>query len=173
MNIIINIGKLNNDGGFDKNRWIVLLGCLAEICNNIRLYTKFHRNQIDDFFSNGWRIEEEPFPDVNADLRGFRLWGNGLSLWTILQNLYFDPDKGVTHIYFLNNDKYIAELEVEDGENFIILHLTNSQEQELLKIIPNLSENVEICATWYEFLNDISGDDTWKPLGVSEGRDLV
>ncbi len=173
MNIIVNIGKLNNDGRFDKIRWIVLLEWLATICNNIRVYTKFYRNQIEDFFSNGWLVEEEPFPDVNADLRGFRLWGNGQKLWRILKNLYFDPDKGITHIYFLNDDKYIAELEVEDGENFIILHLTNSQEQNLLKIVPNLSENVEICTTWYEFLSDISGDDAWKALGGSENRDSV
>lgn len=128
---------------------------------------------MEDFFSPGWLIEDESFPDAHADVRGFRVWGNGVHLWRILQHLPFAPDKGITHSYFLHDDKYIAELEVEDGENFIILHLANSQEQELLKIVPNLTENVEICTTWYEFLNDINEDDVWKPLGGSESRDLV
>lgn len=172
MNIVINIGELNSKGQFNKIRWIVILEWLSGICNNIRTYTKFYRNKIDDFFSNGWSIEEESFPDHSADLRGFRLWGKGVKMWGRLKFLSFDPDNGITHIYFLDDDNYIGELVVEDGENFLILHLTDSQEKELLGIVPNLTENIKICSIWYEFLNEINEGDAWKPLG-SESRDIA
>ncbi len=99
-------------------------------------------------------------------MRGFRLWGKEYKLWCILNNLSFDPDTGITHCYFLYNEDYIGEILVEDGENFIILHLTEIQKSQLVDRIPDLIENIEICNTWEEHINGMIGDEKWKPLGA-------
>ncbi len=50
MDIVINIGELNSTGQFVRNRWAVILEWLAENCNNIRIYTKFHRDKVAECF---------------------------------------------------------------------------------------------------------------------------
>lgn len=165
MSIVINIG-MNREGQFDNSRWHALLKWLSGVCDSVRLYTHFRRDSVDTCFSDGWVIEEEAFPDPSSDLRGFRLWGKGRELWQILERVPFDPEDGITHCYFLNGDMYIGDLEVNDGENFVICHLTIMQESQLERIIPSVSSNIETCTEWADAVSDLVGNEKWKHLGA-------
>ncbi|MEW5801618.1 MAG: hypothetical protein AB1847_05870 [bacterium] len=171
MNIVVSIGEIDEEGHFRNPRWFALLKWLRDSCNNLRIYTKWYRYQLGSTLSKGWSIEEEPFPDQSADMRGFRLWLEGKKAWDDIVNLLFDIDNGISHIYFLDGNHYIGELEVEDGENFIVLHVTQSQEIVLLNEIPDLRKNVEVCRIWHSHIDGLMDNAVWKPLGGAEIRE--
>ncbi len=184
MNILVEIGKKNNKGQFENDRWNALIEWFSQVCNNIIIYafdyrmkfyrSKIGRNEIDKHFSENWLIEEEEYPDPSLDVICFRLWGKGLKNWRVIKKLNFDPDCGITHCSFLNDDICIGEFESDDDENYMTLHLTDNHEEEVLKVVPNLEENVEIITRNYEYFSStLFNGEEWKALGASSKRDLA
>jgi hypothetical protein len=165
VNIVISIGVINSCGNFENNNWATIIEWFSKICNNVRIYTKLHSKDIKKFFHTDWIIEEESFPDPTADMRGFRLWCQEDDAWGVFNVIPFDPESGISHFYTLNDDFYIGELSVSDGENFIVLKIDVYHEQQLLKLIPNIIENVKICSRWKEYITFMIEHEDWKPLG--------
>lgn len=163
---ILYIGAVNKKGNFADYRWNILLKWLSSNCNNIRIYTELNINQIESCFSEYSNILEENFPDPNSDTKGYRLFCKDKRLWEQIATTSYKIDNGISHIYFLKDELYKAELAVDDCENFVLLHLTKEEERNLIKIMPSLSENIEECNYWKEQINYLLDDELWKPLGL-------
>lgn len=162
---VLCVGNYDKRGVFVDDRWSILLKWLSDNCNNIRIYTELNITQISNRFSKYSDITEEVSPDPDLNYKCFRLRCKDKKLWDVIAGSWFDIDTGITHIYFLNEEDYKAEFEVEDCENFVFLHVTNEDECNLVKMMPSILKNIEECTFWKEQITYLLDGELWKPLG--------
>lgn len=93
------------------------------------------------------------------------IWCKTTLAWDKVIDAPFNIDTGITHIYFLDNDSYIAELIIEDCENFAVLNLSQQMERSIVEIMPLLNENIQDCNCWKEQIDYLLNNEKWKPLG--------
>ncbi|MCX7920977.1 MAG: hypothetical protein N3B21_02980 [Clostridia bacterium] len=162
---VLYIGVVDKKGKFTDYKWGALFKWLSCNCNNIRIYTELSIQQIESCFGKYSRIVEENFPDPDSNLKGYRLWSTDKRIWEQIATSSYKIDSGITHMYFLNDELYKAELAVDDCENFVLLHLSKEEEKNLINIIPSISKNIEECNHWRDHIDYLLDGELWSPLG--------
>jgi len=129
----INIGRYDENGIFTSKSWQLFLDSIGKICNSVRIYTNSCDEQVNTILSYYADIAHEDFPDTVQALKAYYLKCNSSQLWHAIKTCNFNIDTGIANIYFLKNDTYKAELNVDDDVNYIILNLSLEEKDYLGK----------------------------------------
>jgi len=168
MTFVLHVGDALTHGGFDTSAWARWATWCSRKATTILVYFNSTKSQIPEFISDlGLAASSEDFPDPGAALAGLRIKGSPSELKLALQRLPFDPETGVTHLFCFALEKLIANIETDDGPNFLLLSLTESEAGDLVEHLGDLTSSVRICTEWAETIDQtIASGASWKPLGA-------
>ena len=159
---VLYIGTYKNNK-FNSDNWKLALQWLANNCNNITIHTTLDSKELGKDMLGHFKTEEEKLE--GTDYFRLRIWFVNNKILSYLDELKFSIDFGVSYIDFLHDNSYIAELEVVDYENFLVLNILDKQERDLVEILPNIQENVSACFNHMGDIESITGKNIWHPLG--------
>lgn len=82
----------------------------------------------------------------------------------LIQNYSYSINDGIQLLVFYKKDRLLADLHIEDYNNFVILYILENEVQDILKYIQGNSENSRICLHHKEDIDDLADDGSWQPL---------
>ena len=127
------IGNYDKNGIFKNKNWEMFLEVIGKICNSVRIYTCVNDEQVQEKLSNFAKIAKEKISDPNfcKVYKAYYLKCKSIMLWDAIKMCNFNIDNGIQNIYFMNNEIYIAELDVDDDDNEIIVNLSKEEMNKL------------------------------------------
>ena len=164
------IGKYNEKGSFIDSQWNEIIVGLSHICNCIIIYTRQRSNAIKSIFHKTCTITELQSPDSLLCIHAYKLYVKKRMFWDIIKkyNYNIDGDYSISHVYFMDEDKCIARLEVTDYDNFIILEMSTEMLMMISSYLYSFSNNKEMCMNHKEDIETLVEGELWMPLDMKE-----
>ena len=164
---VLCIGQYDKTGKFTKNQWYIFIEWCKEECGKIIVYSRMPYNIIKSKFQKYCIINQLGKPDETLDIYTYEINVVNFLFWDYIKNYNYNIDvDDISHIYFFNNEKYIASLEIVDYENYILLDISTIQERKLLQGDDSLIlENIQLCSAGKADIDELLREEVWKPLG--------
>ena len=166
---IICIGEYDCLGRFNTKQWQEVLNGLSHICNNIIIYTKQNVSNIQKQFKRYSDIQELQGPDSSMKVNAYRINITNKMIWDLILNANFSIDSkdSISHLYFFNDERCVASLEIEDYENYILLELSSKELDMISQYLYSLQENQSICSRHKDDIDMLVDGATWIAMGIS------
>lgn len=164
---VLCIGKYDGEGKFTKNQWKYFVEwCKAE-CNKLVIYSRMPYDNVCSKFPCACDISILDKPDDALDIYSYEINVIHTSFWNYISeyNYNIDIQDGISHMYFFNNEKYVASLEVVDYENYILIEEVDNQQNKLLLGREFALENIKLCFEGKADIDELLQEEIWKPLG--------
>jgi len=112
-------------------------------------------------------VQTLPSPAPDMDMEAFAIRGTGAALESVLHSLHYTADGAVEYVSFYAGERLLGSMHIDD-ESFLVLGLRDSEVNDLVQLLGDLSANVECC---YANCDEIAGfglvvDSQWRPLGA-------
>lgn len=164
---VLDIGETSCSGELSSTNWKTFCCWVAGIASQILTYVGTEKAIHAVVARAGVVPVSEMFPDPDASLLGYRFNASGDGARMVLEALLFDPDILVTHLFVFSGSRMVAEMQTDDGRNFLILHMTVLEEASLLATFGSLGENVQLCEEWRAAIEIlVDPGEKWRPLGA-------
>ncbi len=114
------------------------------------------------------------FPDPDAPLEGLRLSVGAVEAKSVLRDLLCDPESATTHLFCYTENRLMAEMETNDGPNFVLFRLLPEEAVELSRVSSIPADNSKVCEEWKASIDDmVDRGDRWVPISRSESEPLA
>lgn len=167
---ILYIGQYNEKGKFFTAQWKCFIEwCKAE-CNRIIVYSHVPYNNFYTEFSYYCCIDILGKPDETLDVYSYEIKVCDTNFWIYIKeyNYNIDVENDISHMYFFNDSRNIASLEIVDYENYIFIESPVRQANIFLMQKDMIKENIQFCIKGKPDIDEQACGEGWEPLGNNE-----
>jgi hypothetical protein len=162
MKLILCLGRCNNGKFVYFDVFIGLLNWIYNTCNQINVYLKDDKEIIQNLKKLQFR--ELSLIDRSSAIICYRLTDINKYVFDYLKIIKYNIDNGVQIIHFLKNNIIKVEIQVEDYNNYAVLSITDDEEVELVKYLPNNFNNQNICNNYASDIDYILNGENWRAV---------
>lgn len=164
---VLYIGQYKKEGKFTTSQWKYFIEwCKAE-CSRIIVYSRMSYNAICIKFPLYCNIIELEHPDEFLDVCAYEINVVNDTFWNYIKeyNYNIDVSDDISHIYFFDQEKYIASLEIVDYENYVLIEGFDNIKNESFFGKDLKIENLRFCTERKLDIDKLVQEESWKPLG--------
>lgn len=165
---ILYVGQYNKKGKFFTIQWKYFIEwCKAE-CNKIIVYSHIPYHIFHTKFAFYCSIDTLEKPDETLNVYAYEIKVADIKFWNYIQeyNYNIDVEDDISHMYFFNDSRNIASLEIVDCENYIFIESPVKQANILLLQKKMIKENIQFCINGKLDIDELACGEGWEPLGV-------
>lgn len=164
---VLCIGQYNGAGKFTQEQWKCFIEWCKIACNKIIIYSQMIYNTVCLKFPFGCNISVLEKPDETLDVYAYEINVVNIEFWGCIKDYNYNIDimDDISHIFFFNNEKYIAALEIVDYENYLFIEEPIFNEGNLLLNKTLIKENIQSCFKGKGDIDELLQEDSWEPLG--------
>ena len=120
---VLCIGNYDKAGRFHTIQWKCFIEWCKKACNKVIVYSKMSYDIICAKFSLYCKIDELEKPDKDLSVYAYEINVINVKFWDYIKDYNYNINKedDISHIYFFQNEEYIASLETVDYENYILM----------------------------------------------------
>ena len=120
------IGQYNNNGKFDCEQWNRLFHFFDKYVDSICIYS-FDEDEMQNshVFTNYEVLED--IGSCNC-LYGYKIMHVHQAVLDYIRDYSYSIDGGIQFLYFFREGRMLAEVQIEDSDNFVTLYLTSKEE---------------------------------------------
>lgn len=165
---VLCIGQYDREGKFTTIQWKSFMEWCKTECNRVVVYTRMPYRIICKEFPLYCDIGILEKPDRELDVYVFKIDITNILFWNYIANFNYDIDRAndISYIFFFSAEKYIASLEIVDCDNYVLLEEDVTQKGKLLENNTMVSENIQLCFHGKADIDELSQEESWKPLGA-------
>ncbi len=118
---VLCIGQYNKEGRFTAKQWQCFLEWCEAMCDEVVVFTPMTCGAIHERFPQHCKISIQKKPDALLDVQSYRIKIEAAGFWRYMDQLNFDIDMadGISHLFFFEDKKCIASLEIVDYQNYV------------------------------------------------------
>lgn len=161
MIYVLNIGQYNSNGKFETSVWNELFCWLSEKSQYINLYS-YNDEQVKKILET-CTYRFLPSIDKSETLNGYQLINLTKNTKKLIRNFSYNINNGIQYLFFGGKDKILAEMQIEDWNNFVFLYLNQNEKKDILNYVYSTDKNKKICEMFHDDITDMVDDD-WEPL---------
>jgi len=158
---VLCIERFNTCGRFTSARWKELFILFKKRVSTINIYSFNIKEMEDTFIGNRYNILN-PIDDSNS-LYGYEILNVDENVLNTIKDYQYSINDGIQFVYFFQGKHLLADFQIEDWNNFVLLYLNIEDVQLLRNVIISLNDNKEICN---KYVHDISrlSENEWEAL---------
>ena len=162
---VLCIGMYKKAGKFDTDQWKCFIEWCKKECNKVIIYSRMSYNIISNKFSLCCSINQLKKPDKYLNVHAYEINIIDVGFWDYIKDYDYniDNEEDISHMFFFQNEKYFASLEIVDYENYILIE--DSVEHKLFLREQFMLENNRFCLEGKSDIEALLKKESWKPLG--------
>lgn len=161
MIYVLDIGRYNSDGKFETSAWNELFHWLSKKSQYINMYS-YDDKEVQKIL-NTCTYHFLPNIDMSGSLIGYQLINLTDKTKYLIQNFSYSINNGIQYLFFGDQDKILAEIQIEDWNNFVVLYLDQKEKQDILNYVHDTTENQKNCEMFYDDITEMV-EGNWEPL---------
>ena len=164
---VLYIGQYNESGKFFTVQWQYFIEwCKAE-CTKVIVCSHMAYNVFCTKFSLYCNVEVIKKLDEALNVFAYEIKVFDIRFWNYIKeyNYNIDFEDDISHMYFFNESKNIASLEIVDYENYIFIESPVIQENIFTGHEEMIKENIQYCINGKSDIDDQASGEGWEPLG--------
>lgn len=164
---VLYIGQYNREGKFTEEQWKCFIEWCEIECNKVIIYSQMNYSTICFKFPSYCDISVLEKPDETLDVYAYEINVINVLFWNYIKDYNYNIDimDNISHIFFFNDEKYIASLEIVDYENYLFIEEPIVHEEKLLLSKKLIQENIQFCFKGKGDIDELLQEESWKPLG--------
>lgn len=121
MQYVLNVGRVNGQGCLGSSEWVSFLGFAKARAWDVVVCSNQCVDRFREIFAGLAQVQFQKIIDADLRVSSIKLTPISDGFWPRFQKLRCD-DVGIYEIvYFFESEQLAAEVQIEDGENFLII----------------------------------------------------
>lgn len=163
--LVVYLGELDGRGRFARASWEDVIELLRPATTHLLLHTPMSAAGVAATLGLGVSIEDTTTPDdlylaLTVRLRGAERWLN-------LARANFDPETGITHITFCDDEGWLAHFQSDDGPLFALFETEAVGRH--VSLTQGLRAESKHHDSWRRFaaeVDDLTDGESWTPCST-------